>query len=228
MRPLGFEEQASVYVRHSNGAQVQAIELGAAKYENAFHVDIGVHFSDVPPFPRGYGATGPEYGPDACCFRMRLREADQDQFFGYGETIGAAESLARELARGMIATFDSFQAGWGDGSPIAKALPPDQLGRDAELFGRALLTGQHALFNDMRVRQLFPGWHPHVLPVGVLLAFLSLKRSDQVRAAEYLRVAQHSSQKGLLNASWRALLARAGRACRRMRTRSPKVPVRRV
>lgn len=188
--PRGFAESSSLYVCHTPAGQTHCAEIAAAKYGGSFTVDLGFHFSAVPLF-----ADVPPVGrrTAACCFRLRFRKSDGNQFFGYGTSATEAESIALEIADRALTIFRDVDERWRDGSLLVRAVPPELLARDAAVFHDVLhatsMAEQDIASDSMLIRQLLPAWCPHILPTALSLAHVSLGQNNPHLAREYVEIA---------------------------------------
>jgi hypothetical protein len=141
--------------------------------------------------------------PDTCALQRRWRDAETGtQFYSYGETPEDAERTVREIARVCLAAFDELEERWGEGRALLTELPPERIAPDADVFAELLraetVEKQHEHSDRMYLRQLFPEWYPHLLPVCLLLAHLSRAYGQPTSIPRYLELALHRSQAHLL------------------------------
>lgn len=196
--PCGFEEHRNRYLRRSRSGQVHCIEFLAMKYGHGFTVDLGFHYASAPHFVSPTAEHHPdELTAEGCCFQKRLRKPDGDQFYGYGETAEEAAVLVTTIASEAFAEFATLENTWSDGRKLLAELPPEVLAKDAQTFEKVLsaptIDEQKRISGEMHIRQLFPGWFPHIVPVSVLLGYLCIEHGQLQALPKYVELAKRTS-----------------------------------
>lgn len=194
-----FSERKAFYTRETPERQLHCIEFASGKWGNAFSVDIGVHFSQLPSFEAFGNTHNPEHPqPETCCLKRRWRNSASEQLFPYGNSDGDAEQLLTAIVVDCLSVFDEFNSTWGDGEALLDQLTPETLAADAAIFKQLLdcpdLAERDRLSDSMTIRRVLTGWLPHVSPMCIMLAYFAKAFRDSDGVSDYLSITNAPGQ----------------------------------
>jgi hypothetical protein len=201
--------QKSTYSRETPELQVHCIEFAPGKWGGEFSVDLGMHFTYVPSFEAfAYMPVVRHPQPDTCCLHRRWRNDDNGQLFPYGESAEEAEQFAAFVVNDCLDAFGQINDQWKNGRPLLDKLPPKTMKSDAVIFKQLMdcpdLEERDRISETMAIRQLFPGWFPHVAPMCIMLAHIAARFGATNIISEYLAITQSPGQGHIMSprAEW--------------------------
>lgn len=125
--PEGFRKgKGSTYVRVRN-EQVHVIDFQANKHGGEFTVNLGFHYTFVPPYSRGAAESPESWGLLDCALSARLGHFlpnRADSWLAYGADPDRLQALFEETARAALSVLDRWSAAWTD---LAWWLEPDRM-----------------------------------------------------------------------------------------------------
>jgi hypothetical protein len=210
---VSFEETKSNYVRTTANQQIHCIKFEAAKYGHEFTLDLGLHFEFLPTFAAFSVRPVVEHPePETCVLMKRVRKPDNNQFFGYGDSVDEAEQTVEAIASECLATFQVLDDQWKNGLPLLDVITASSLEGDAaifwELWNAKTLEDQNRLSDSMLIRKLFPGWYPRVLSMAICLAHVAAHHGRLDLVEEYLAVTSLQSQRVAITPAARSMIQR--------------------
>jgi hypothetical protein len=207
LHDAGYRPSRSQYLAKV-GCQLRYINLGPSvtigwqkEQRRVFEASIALHFDFLPPFAFGVWPGAPiphEMCAELCAFKRLVRNHSGGQYYEYGHL---AESEAIDLLRDVSARAVSGLeeiglACGGNGQQLLGLISPQVLADDLEVFRRLLrastIEEQDGLSDSMQIRQLLPGWHPHVAPTAILLAYVARRYARPELVPAYIAVARRA------------------------------------
>lgn len=190
---LGYTASGKEYTANF-GLHLRYVTFSTA-FGKWFDVSIALHFEFLPPFKFAvwYGARIPSEMCGQLSSFQRLVRNDGKQYYDFPETETAAADLLQDVAIRAAKGLDEIAAICGDGQRLLELISPQVLAADLAVFRQLrqapTMEEQHRLSSSMRIRQLFPEWHPHIVPTAILLGYLARHYGHRDLIPAYIAVA---------------------------------------
>ena len=125
--PLGFvKAEGGGYVRRQ-GEQIHLVDFQASKYGDSFTVNLGFHYSFVPPLSHARRVAMAEFYLLDCSLKERigfLIPEQRDTWFDYGEDREALSDTLRRCAAQSVRIVDECAHRWADPAAALPVLSP--------------------------------------------------------------------------------------------------------